>query len=197
MKPPWSLFPASTSCVQQYVGWASIISIYKTKKINHPEKEWKLLETLLLFLRTRGEQHHRGVVCSHTDKAWERECGRGSNRTNRAKSTEHTGGKSVSGKSLATRSEESQVQLETEQEEWQTHTHITETYTHFPFRHWHTLVIVTNTHQHMDRVLYTYMTSYLPEAYRLSIHYWRANPRINQFLIRLSIKTRCIDEHTS
>ena len=56
-------------------------------------------------------------MCSDTDKAWERECGRGSNRPKRAKSSKHTGGKSVSGKSLATRSEESQVQLETEQEE--------------------------------------------------------------------------------
>jgi hypothetical protein len=32
-----------------------------------------------------------------------------------------------------------------------------------------TLVIVTDTHKHIDRVLYTYMTSYLAQAYRLSI----------------------------
>jgi hypothetical protein len=74
-------------------------------------------KTLFLILRTRGGKHRRDVVCSDTDKVWERECGRGSNRPKRAKSSEHTGGKSVSGKSLATRSEESQVQLETEQEE--------------------------------------------------------------------------------
>jgi|LauGreDrversion2_3_1035106.scaffolds.fasta_scaffold194942_2 hypothetical protein len=74
-------------------------------------------KTLLLILRTRGGKHRRDVVCSDTDKVWERECGRGSNRPKRDKSSEHTGGKSVSGKPLATRSEESQVQLETEQEE--------------------------------------------------------------------------------
>ena len=34
----------------------------------------------------------------------------------------------------------------------------------------HTLVIVTDTHQHIDRGLYTYMTSYLAQAYRLSIN---------------------------
>ena len=51
-----------------------------------------------------------------------------------------------------------------------THTHsLTETYTHLPLRHWHTLVIVTDTHQHIDRGLYTYMTSYVAQAYRLSI----------------------------
>jgi hypothetical protein len=52
-----------------------------------------------------------------------------------------------------------------------THTH-SETYTHLPLRHWHTLVIVTDTHQHLDRVLYTYMTSYLDQTYRLSVNYW-------------------------
>ena len=35
--------------------------------------------------------------------------------------------------------------------------------------HLHTIFIVTDTHQHIDRGLYTYMTSYLPQAYRLSI----------------------------
>jgi hypothetical protein len=42
-------------------------------------------------------------------------------------------------------------------------------YTQIQLRHWHTLVIVTDTHQHVDRDLYTYMTSYLAQAYRLSI----------------------------
>jgi len=32
------------------------------------------------ILRTQGEQHRRDVVCSETDKFWERECGRGSKR---------------------------------------------------------------------------------------------------------------------
>jgi hypothetical protein len=46
---------------------------------------------------------------------------------------------------------------------WMSMTH-TETYTHLPFRHWHTLVIVTDTHQHIGRGLYTYMTSYLSDT---------------------------------
>ena len=32
------------------------------------------------------------------------------------------------------------------------------------------LFTVTDTHQHIDRGLYTYMTSYLAQAYRLSIN---------------------------
>ena len=63
--------------------------------------------------------------------------------------------------------------------------------THTSPRHTHTFHSVTDTHlslslkthQHMDRVLYTYMTSYLAESYRLSIHYWRTNPLIHPFLI--------------
>jgi hypothetical protein len=42
-------------------------------------------------------------------------------------------------------------------------------YTHLPLCHGHTLFIVTDTHQHMDRGLFSYMTSYLAQAYRLSI----------------------------
>jgi len=34
-----------------------------------------------------------------------------------------------------------------------------------------TPVIVTDNHQHMDCGLYTYMTSYLAQVYRLSINY--------------------------
>ena len=69
-------------------------------------------------------------------------------------------------------------------------TALTEIYTHLPLRHWHTLVIVTDTHQHVDRVLYTYMTLYLAQAYRLSINFWWVNPLINRLLIRLSIDNR-------
>jgi hypothetical protein len=62
------------------------------------------------------------------------------------------------------------TQLERQQEEWHTHTHtLAEKYTHLPLCHRHTLVIVTDTHQHIDRGLYTYMNSYLTQAYRLSI----------------------------
>ncbi len=43
------------------------------------------METANIF-RTRGGKHHRDVVCSDTDKAWERECGR---RSNRPKRTSH------------------------------------------------------------------------------------------------------------
>jgi hypothetical protein len=57
------------------------------------------------------------------------------------------------------------AQLETDQEEWHTHTH-----THRDMSHWHTLVIVTDTHQHIDRDVYTDMTSYLAQVYRLSIN---------------------------
>ncbi len=67
-----------------------------------------------------------------------------------------------------------------------THTH-TETYTHLPLRHWHTRVVVTDTHKHIDRVLYTFMTSYLPRAYRLSILIDKQVLFINCWLIRLSV----------
>jgi hypothetical protein len=67
-----------------------------------------------------------------------------------------------------------------------THTH-TETYTHLPLCHWHTLVIVTDTHQHIDRGLYTYMTSYLAQAYRLSILIDMSTLFINSWLMRLSL----------
>ena len=51
----------------------------------------------------------------------------------------------------------------------------------------HTLVIVTDTHQHIDRGLYTYMTSYLAQAYRLSILIDKPTLFINGWLIRLSV----------
>ena len=63
------------------------------------------------------------------------------------------------------------TQLETspsKRNDTDTHTH-TQKYTHLPLCHWHTLVIVTDTRQHIDRDLYTYMTSYLAQAYRPSI----------------------------
>jgi hypothetical protein len=67
-----------------------------------------------------------------------------------------------------------------------THTHtLTRTYTHLPLCHGHTLFIVTDTHQHMDRGLYTYMTSSLAQAYRLSILIDKPTPFINSWLIRL------------
>ncbi len=50
-----------------------------------------------------------------------------------------------------------------------------------------TLVIVTDTHKHIDRVLYTYMTSYLPQAYRLSIVIDKQSLFINSWSIRLSV----------
>ncbi len=50
-----------------------------------------------------------------------------------------------------------------------------------------TLVIVTDTHKHIDRVLCTYMTSYLPQAYRLSILIDKQALSINSWLIRLSV----------
>ncbi len=51
--------------------------------------------------------------------------------------------------------------------------------------HLHTLLIVTDTHQHIDRGLYAYMTSYLPQAYRLSILIDKTTLFINSWLIRL------------
>ncbi len=68
--------------------------------------------------------------------------------------------------------------------EWHTHTY-TRTYTHLPLCHWHTLVIVTDTHQHIDRGLYTYMTSYLTQSYRLSTLIDNPTLFINSWLIRL------------
>jgi hypothetical protein len=82
------------------------------------------------------------------------------------------------------------TQLEREQLEWHTHTNThthTETYTHLPLCHWHTLVIVTPTHKHIDRVLYTCMTSYLPQSYRLSILIDKETLFINSWLVRLSV----------
>jgi hypothetical protein len=49
----------------------------------------------------------------------------------------------------------------------------------------HTLFIVTDTHQHIDRSLYTYMTSYLAQAYRLSILIDKPTLFNNSCLIRL------------
>jgi len=51
--------------------------------------------------------------------------------------------------------------------------------------HWHTLVIVTDTHQHIDRGLYTYMTSYLAQVYRLSTLIDKPTLFISSWLIRL------------
>jgi hypothetical protein len=70
-----------------------------------------------------------------------------------------------------------------------THTHtLTRTYTHLPLCHGHTLFIVTDTHQHIDLGLYTYMTSYLAQSYRLSIILIdKPTLFINSWLIRLSV----------
>jgi hypothetical protein len=69
-----------------------------------------------------------------------------------------------------------------------THTHtLTRTYTHLLLCHGHTLFIVTDAHQHMDRGLYTYMTSYLAQSYRLSILIDKPTLFINSWLIRLWI----------
>ncbi len=65
-----------------------------------------------------------------------------------------------------------------------THTH-THTYTHLPLCHGHTLSIVTDIHQHIDHGLYTYMTSCLAQAYRLSILMDRPTLFIDSWLIRL------------
>ena len=62
---------------------------------------------------------------------------------------------------------------------------LTRTYTHLPLCHGHTLFIVTDTHQHIGRGLYTYMTSYLAQAYRLSIPIDKTTLFINSLLIRL------------
>ena len=67
-----------------------------------------------------------------------------------------------------------------------THTH-TPTHTHTYHCVIDTLVIVTDTHKHIDRVLCTYMTSYLPQAYRLSILIDKQALFINSWLIRLSV----------
>ncbi len=64
-------------------------------------------------------------------------------------------------------------------------THTTRTYTHLPLCHGHKLCIVTDTHQHIDRGLYTYMTSYLAQAYRLSILIDKPTLFIDGWLIRL------------
>ncbi len=47
------------------------------------------------------------------------------------------------------------------------------------------LFTVTDTHQHIDRDLYTYMTSYLAQAYRLSTLLDKPTLFINSWLIRL------------
>jgi hypothetical protein len=47
------------------------------------------------------------------------------------------------------------------------------------------LFTVTDTHQHVDRGLYTYMTSYLAQAYRLSTLIDKPTLFINSWLIRL------------
>jgi hypothetical protein len=67
-----------------------------------------------------------------------------------------------------------------------THTH-TPTHTHTYHYDIDTLVIVTDTHKHIDRVLCTYMTSYLPQSYRLSILIDKQALFINSWLIRLSV----------
>ncbi len=51
--------------------------------------------------------------------------------------------------------------------------------------HLHTLLIVTDTHQDIDRDLYTYMTSYLAQVYRLSILIDNPTLFINSWWIRL------------
>ncbi len=67
-----------------------------------------------------------------------------------------------------------------------THTHtLTRTYTQLPLCHGHTLFIVTDTHHHIDRGLYTYMTSYLDQDYQLSILIDKPTLFINSWLIRL------------
>ena len=92
----------------------------------------------------------------------------------KAKATHHAGGESVSEKSQATRTNTS------------LHcgnTRVTHTHTHPDI---HTLTIVSRTHTfHIDRGLYTYMTSYLPQAYRLSILIDKSTLFINSWLIRL------------
>jgi hypothetical protein len=60
----------------------------------------------------------------------------------------------------------------------------------------HTCLCVTDTHQHIDRDLYTYMTWYLAQDYPLSINCWYSNPLINNWLIRLSIDNRFLDKHS-
>jgi hypothetical protein len=65
-----------------------------------------------------------------------------------------------------------------------THTH-SPGHTHLPLCHGHTLSIVTDTHQHIDGGLYTYMTSYLAKAYRLSILIDKPTLFIDSWLIRL------------
>ncbi len=67
-----------------------------------------------------------------------------------------------------------------------THTY-TPTHTHTYHCVIDTLVIVTDTHKHIDRVLCTYMTSYLPQTYRLSILIDKQALFINSWLIRLSV----------
>jgi hypothetical protein len=47
------------------------------------------------------------------------------------------------------------------------------------------LFTVTDTHQHIDRDLYTYMTSYLDQVYRLSTLINKTTLFINSWLIRL------------
>jgi hypothetical protein len=66
------------------------------------------------------------------------------------------------------------------------HTH-TPTHTHTYHCVIDTLVIVTDTHKYIHRVLCTYMTSYLPQAYRLSILIDKQVLFINSWLIRLSV----------
>ncbi len=67
-----------------------------------------------------------------------------------------------------------------------THTNtLTRTYTHLPLCHGHTLSIVTDTHQHIDRGFYTYMTSYFVQSYRLPILIHKTTLFIDSWLIRL------------
>jgi hypothetical protein len=72
-----------------------------------------------------------------------------------------------------------------------THTH-TPTHTHTYHCVMDTLVIVTDTHKHIDRVLCTYMTSYLPQAYRLSILIDKRALFINSWLITVAQSARSV-----
>jgi hypothetical protein len=67
-----------------------------------------------------------------------------------------------------------------------THAH-TLTREYSPLSHGHTLSIVTDTHQYIGRDLYTSMTSYLVQVYRLSILIDKSTLFIDSWLIRLLV----------
>jgi hypothetical protein len=181
-----SLFPTSSRYVQQYasaedkrIGSSRTTRLGKkilkknkeTTKKTHLNTRWRNAGRETDVMPAKPTKRAKGGVGE--GDACERECGRGWSR-------QKGRGDPPCGWAMC------------EWEVWHcwtgslTHT-LTRTYTHLPLCHGHTLFIVTDTHQHIDRVLYTYMTSYLAQPYRLSTLIDKSTLFINSWLIRLSV----------